>query len=396
VPGLVGYEADRFISSFPTPPSNEVLLSQSPFTDAQGALNQANSSIYQAASGAWVFDSGTMSWSWGLDNYYTSNQTDPRVQQTTANILNRFAIGPAPVHDLKLVVPSSVTAGQAFSASVTAEDAQGAPVTSYKGTVHFSSSDTSTGVVLPADSTLTNGQGTFSATLIRSGPQTLTVSDAANSLVTTANLGVTGAPATRLIMAGPSTTGAGTNVPFTVTAQDPYGNTDASYKGTIHFTTSDPSPGSMPANATLTNGQGSFNATLDTVGSQSITATDTVNSAITGRLNIQVNPGPASSITLLVPGTVHANQSFTVTVTLKDMFGNLATTYTGTVRFSSSDMAAQVGGKLPANYTFTAGDAGTHSFSAALMTPPSQTITVTDTARPTLTTTSRAINVIAF
>ena len=78
------------------------------------------------------------------------------------------------------------------------------------------------------------------------------------------------------------------------------------------------------------------------------------------------------------------------------MFGNLATTYTGTLHFSSSDMAAQVGGKLPANYTFTAGDAGTHSFSAALMTPPSQTITVTDTARPTLTTTSRAINVIAF
>jgi N,N-dimethylformamidase beta subunit-like protein len=398
VPGLVGYEADRYMSSFPAPPgTNEVLLSQSPFTDAQGAANQSNSSIYQAPSGAWVFDSGTMSWSWALDSEGTANQPDPRIQQATTNILNRFGMGPAPVHHLKLVVPSNVTAGQAFSTSVTAEDAQGTPVSSYNGTVHFSSSDTSTGVVLPADSTLTNGQGSFSATLIRSGPQSLTVSDAANNLSTTANLGVIAGAATRMLLAsGSSTTMAGSPVSFTVTAQDLYGNTDTSYAGTLHFSTSDPAPVSMPADARLTTGRGSFSATLRTVGSQTITATDTASSTITGRLTVLVNPGAAVSITMLVPGTVRANQTFSVPVTLKDAYGNVATGYTRTLHFSSSDMAAQGGGRLPADYTFTAADAGTHTFSMSLMTPPSQTITVADTGNASLSTTSRAINVTLF
>ena len=97
---------------------------------------------------------------------------------------------------------------------------------------------------------------------------------------------------------------------------------------------------------------------------------------------------------MLVPGTVHANQTFSVPVTLKDAYGNVATGYVRTVHFSSSDMSAQAGGKLPANYTFTAADAGTHTFSMSLMTPPSQTITVADTVNPSLSTTSRAINVI--
>mgnify|MGYP003299294095 CR=1 FL=1 len=42
------------------------------------------------------------------------------------------------------------------------------------------------------------------------------------------------------------------------------------------------------------------------------------------------------------------------TVTAKDAFGNVATAYTGTIHFTSSDGAAT----LPADYTFSAGDAG--------------------------------------
>ena len=44
---------------------------------------------------------------------------------------------------------------------------------------------------------------------------------------------------------------------------------------------------------------------------------------------------------------------FSVTVTALDQYGNVATGYTGTVHFTSSDGQAV----LPANYTFTAGDA---------------------------------------
>ena len=399
VSSLVGYEADRYIATYPAAAANQVLLSRSPFSSPNGP-DYANSSIYQAPSSAWVFATGTMSWSWALDNFGTTNQTDPRIQQMTTNVLNAFQVSKPPLHHLTLVTPASASAGQPFSVTVTASDAQGGVVGSYSGTVHFSSSDTSTGVVLPADYTFTAadaGTHTFSATLIRTGPQTLTVSDAANNLSTSSSLSVNAAPANKLILAsGTSTTPAGTSFSFTVTAQDPYGNTATSYAGTVHFATSDPAPGSMPANATLTNGQGTFTATLNTVGSQSITATDTANSTITGRLSIQVTPAPAASITLVVPGTVQANVPFNVTMTLKDKFGGIATTYTGTVHFTSSDLAAQTGGKLPADYTFTAADAGSHTFSVTLMTPPSQTITVADTANPSLSATSRAINVVAL
>src|SRR6266550_501662 len=397
VSNLVGYEADRYMTNYPAAAANQVLLSHSPFASSGNGPDYANSSIYQGLGGAWVFASGTMSWSWALDSYGTPNQPDARIQQATTNILNAFLNSKTPLHDLKLVVPASVGAGQSFSVSVTAEDANGNPVSSYSGTVHFATSDTSAGVGLPADYTFTAadaGTHSFNATLIRSGSQSLTVSDATNNLSTTSNLSVTAAPANKLILAsGTSTAAAGTSVSFTVTAQDPYGNTDPSYAGTIHFTTSDPSPGSMPSDAGLTNGQGSFKATLDTAGSQSITATDTATATISGRLSLQITAAGAAIIALSVPGTVQVNQPFNLTVTLKDSFGNVTTAYRGTVHFSSSDLVAQTAGKLPADYSFSAGDAGTHTSSATLMTPPSQTVTVTDTANPNVSTTSRGINV---
>jgi hypothetical protein len=397
VPGLVGYEADKVYSTYPAAATNQVLLSQSPFVDFDGKPNVSNSSIYQAPSGAWVFSSGTMSWSWALDNTYTSNNTDPRIQQATTNVLNAFLLSRLPVHDLKLVVPANVSAGQPFSATVTAEDANGTPVGSYHGTVHFSSSDTSAGVVLPADSTLTNGQGTFPVTLMRTGPQTLTVSDAATSLATTSNLTVNPGSASKLVLSTTtSTAAAGTSVAFTVAAQDAGGNVDPSYTGTVHFATNDPSPGSMPADATLTNGQGSFTANLHKAGAQTITATDTTRSTITGQLSLQITPAPAASITLLVPSTAKSNVPFNATATLRDAFGNQATTYTGKAHFSSTDVAAQTAGTLPADYAFTAADAGTHTFSVTLVTPSSETITMADTANPSLSGTSPAITVSLF
>ncbi|MGD0645193.1 MAG: hypothetical protein ABSA75_09835, partial [Candidatus Bathyarchaeia archaeon] len=81
----------------------------------------------------------------------------------------------------------------------------------------------------------------------------------------------------------------------TVTAKDADGNTATSYTGTVKITSSD-SKAVLPANAGLTSGVGSFTVTLETVGSQSITATDTSNSLITGsQTGITVNAGGAVS-----------------------------------------------------------------------------------------------------
>src|SRR5437667_2008128 len=93
VPGIVGYEADRQFGQYPLPNAvngTYTLLSSSPFPSNASTSDFSNSSIYQAPSGAWVFASGTIGWSYGLDNYSSANAVDPRIQQTTANILNRF------------------------------------------------------------------------------------------------------------------------------------------------------------------------------------------------------------------------------------------------------------------------------------------------------------------
>jgi len=125
VPGIVGYEADRLFSQYPPPNAvsgTYTLLSHSPFAAATSPSDYSNSSVYQAPSGAWVFGTGTFGWNWALDDFLNgANKVDPRIQQTTANILNRF-LGPGPGPDFTLSAsPSSrtVTPGGSTSYDVT-------------------------------------------------------------------------------------------------------------------------------------------------------------------------------------------------------------------------------------------------------------------------------------
>ena len=67
----------------------------------------------------------------------------------------------------------------------------------------------------------------------------------------------------------PSPTVAGVAHNLTVTAKDASGNTATGYTGTVHFTSSDPAA-VLPADATLTNGVGTFSVTLKTAGTQSV------------------------------------------------------------------------------------------------------------------------------
>jgi hypothetical protein len=164
----------------------------------------------------------------------------------------------------------------------------------------------------------------------------------------------------------------------------------------VHFRSSDTSSGVvLPPDTKLTNGQGTFSATLIKAGSQTITATDTVTATIAGTLTVTVRPASAATMTLTTPASVTALQAFNVTLTVKDQFGNVATGYRGTVHFTSSDPLAATLGSLPPDYTFTAADAGTRSFSVTLVTVGPQTISVRDVANSSLGTTSRVIMVAA-
>jgi hypothetical protein len=293
-----------------------------------------------------------------------------------------FTLGPS---------TTTPTAGAPFSLTVTAWDQYNHVATLYVGTITFSASDGGAGVVLPADYTFTSadaGVHTFNGlTLVTAGNRWLTIRDTAyttgaagggtGAFASSTMVTVVPAAASSFQVTGftPALT-AGTGGTFTVTARDPYGNVATGYGGTVHFTSSDPQA-DLPADATLTNGTGSFSATLKTAGSQSLTATDTADGTLTGsQTGIAVSPAAASTLVLSGPSTVTAGVAFSFTVTAFDAYGNVATGFAGTVHFASSDAA--VG--LPDAYTFTAADAGVHTFTTTFWSLDSQTLTALDDA----------------
>src|SRR5205823_5656783 len=93
---------------------------------------------------------------------------------------------------------------------VTAQDQFGNTVTNYTGTVHFTTTDGQ--AVLLADSTLTNGTGTFSVTLKTSGNQTITGTDTVTNTITgtSGNVVVSAAAATHYSVTAPASATAGT------------------------------------------------------------------------------------------------------------------------------------------------------------------------------------------
>src|SRR5207253_1322518 len=93
-----------------------------------------------------------------------------------------------------------------------------------------------------------------------------------------------------------------------------------------------------------------------TTGSQLLTATDTVNSSISGsQTGIAVSPAAATGLGVeQVPeaAVATAGTAITFEVDARDAYGNVATGYAGTLHFTSSDPQAV----LPATSTSTAAD----------------------------------------
>jgi hypothetical protein len=135
VAGIVGYEADSLMSNYPPPNStNQTLLSASPYTDAYGSY-MANSSIYQAPSGAWVFGAGTLSFAWALEDapgVLRQFKVDSRVQKMTANILNAFLNGAPPTPTITGFTPASGPSGT--SVTISGTNFTGATDVAFNGT----------------------------------------------------------------------------------------------------------------------------------------------------------------------------------------------------------------------------------------------------------------------
>ena len=180
---------------------------------------------------------------------------------------------------------------------------------------------------------------------------------------------------------------AGTPATFTVTAIGLTGRPDPGYTGTVHFTSPDSTSGAVGDYTFVQGDKGSHTFQINvgtTVGSHGVTVTDVV-SANNASGTVNVVPAPASVFVLAGPASVTAGIAATDTVTARDPYGNVATGYTGTVHFTSTDPNGQA--QLPPDTAFAAGDNGVHTFTnlVILVTAGVQTLAVTDTGNPALT-----------
>lgn len=82
--GLLGYEVDRM---FGNAPANTIRIAHSPYRYGKG-IRYADMTVYTANSGATVFATGSIQWSWGLDDY-NAPQLRPSVINADAQAITR-------------------------------------------------------------------------------------------------------------------------------------------------------------------------------------------------------------------------------------------------------------------------------------------------------------------
>lgn len=291
-------------------------------------------------------------------------------------------VGPARNGPAKLTISSTShtsVAGNLFSVTVSALNKNGTVNTGYSRTVYLENTDGRAGpsteyTFTPADA----GTHTFTVSLLTAGAQSIDAFDI--SLATRRwTMTVKPAPTASLFVTGPQTATAGVSGRYTVTAIDAFGNTASDDTNPISITSSDPAMSISPASLALVHGKRTFSATFKTAGAQSIRVAEIGSPMISRTLGgIPVSPGKAVSISLTdLANPATAGVSTSVTATVHDRFGNVATGYVGTVHFTSNDKAALI----PSDYTFTAADAGVHTFSVTLKTRGNRWVTIRDTSK---------------
>jgi nitrous oxidase accessory protein NosD len=238
---------------------------------------------------------------------------------------------------------------------------------------------TGTGVTTYTDTSGLSAGTTYSYYVVA----TNSLGNSGNSNITTATIPLAPVASKFTIVALPTTATAGAASTFTLTVLDSSGNVVTGYTGTVHFTSTDVAAG-LPADYTFTAadaGSHTFSTTFKTSGSRTISATDTTNPALSVTSSaVAVKAGTAVKMVATAPATATAKTAFSFTITMYDAYGNIATGYTGTIAFTSTDPLAS----LPASYKFTATDAGVHTFKATFKTKGTQTLTAKDKSNSAL------------
>ena len=296
------------VAQFSVTPSSQNTNAGSPLTFVVTALDVGNNpvpgyagTVHFTSSDAQAglpadstLPNGTKTVSVTLKTAGNQTVTATDTVSSLAGTSSGVAVSAGPAVSLSVKAPTAVTTGFSFSVTVSAVDTFGNVAPSYAGTVHFTSSDPQ--ATLPTNSTLNLGTGGFPFTLVTiSGNETISAADT----VTASLAGASGAinvvtnAATHLSVT-PTPAGVTTrqNFSLAVTALDAANNQSKIYTGTVHFTSSDTGPtgAKLPANSLLPGGNATLTATLEDVGSgtQTVAATDTATSSITGSTLVSV------------------------------------------------------------------------------------------------------------
>ncbi len=266
------------------------------FTDPAGALDQSYVAVVNWGDG--TSDTATVSGSSNPFGYaFTGNHTyaqsgsfnvtvsvtDKDGDTGTSLAVPVTVANVAPAVGTPIVNPTTANIGTntSFGVSGTFTDPAGAMDQSFTAVIHWGDGSTDTATVSGTTNPFSyafNGNHIYA----QSGNfnVTVTVKDKDGDTGVSAPVVVTVATSVQFKITAPASATTGTPFNFTVTAVDPLGNTVTGYSGTVHFSSFD-SVASLPGDATLTAGSGTFSATLNTSGNQTITATDTVNGSIT-------------------------------------------------------------------------------------------------------------------
>jgi len=213
-------------------------------------------------------------------------------------------------------------------------------------------------------------KGTYQATFTGATAgtaSTLTVTVGGVTLTTKPAITVNPAAAASFALTGfPTSVSAGASATITLTAHDAFGNVATGYRGTIHFSSSDPAA-VLPANYTFLAADGgvhSFAATLLTAGTQTLSATDVVTGSLTGSQgNINVYPFPFSStqglaITVRKGQTFNGNVASFTTVGTNQVAGN----FTASIDWGDGQPSA---GTVVANSSSSFTVTGSHAYAAS-------------------------------
>lgn len=254
----------------------------------------------------------------------------------------------------------SLPAGRNFSFAVTASNSAGDLNEQYNGGIRFATLDSR--ALIPQDSTLVNGQGTFQATYYTAGAYQLSVFDI-NAPGITGNMNVTvqaSAPR-RLEFELPSyTTAAGTPAAYSVKIVDAYGNL-ASFSGSVSLSSTDNKATSTPSpqvitftNQSIRNGLWTFT----TAGTQKLRAT-VVGLTAADSQPILVNAGLADRITGDFPVFASSELTTPFIVRVVDIYNNPTPAFINAVDVSSTGVYKTFSGS---NHTFAPADKGTHVY----------------------------------